>query len=331
MQYARLGATGLEVSRICLGMMSYGSPDWRPWVLDEAASEPFVVRALEAGITFFDTADMYSDGESERVTGRLLRRHVEDREQVVVATKCWFPWGDWPNAGGLSRKHVLAAVDRSLDRLGLDYVDLFQVHRFDPHTPVEETMDALNTCVEHGKVRYLGASSMWAWQFAKLQVAADRNGFHRFVSMQPHLNLAYREEEREMLPQCRDMGVGVIPWSPLARGALARPNPTGDDAGFGAADTARAGSDHLMDRFYADAQHAIVDAVGEVAEARGVSRAQVALAWVLQVDGVTAPIVGATKLGHLDDAVAAVDLELTPEEVERLEAPYRPRAVQGHA
>ena len=323
MEQVRLGDTGLWVSPIWLGMMSYGDPDWRPWILDEQDAVPFVERALELGITTFDTADAYSRGVSEEVTGRLLLSRVR-RDQVVIATKVFFPWDeDDRNSGGLGRKHLFDAIDGSLRRLGTDYVDLWQIHRWDPHTPIEETMQALHDIVRSGRVRFIGASSMHAWQFAKAQHVATVNGWTRFVSMQPHYNLLYREEEREMLPQCRDMGVGVVPWSPLARGRLARPAD--------AEDTAREASDGFSSHLYDDAATGIIDAVGEVADRHGVSRAQVAAAWVMRHPAVTAPIVGATKLAHLDDAAGALDVELTDEDVEALEAPYVPRPVLGHA
>ena len=322
MEHVRLGRSGLQVSRVWLGMMSYGDPDWRDWVLPLDEAEPFVTAALDAGITVFDTADMYSDGESERITGQLLRRHAS-REEVVVATKLFFPHGDHPNAGGLSRRHVFDSIDRSLANLGMDHVDLWQVHRWDPDTPIEETMEALHDVVRSGRVRYIGASSMHAWQFAKAQHVADVNGWTRFVSMQNHYNLLYREEEREMIPQCVDQGVGVVPWSPLARGRLARP-PSERDA------TTRGASDSFSPHLYDDAADGIVDAVGAVAQRHGVSRAQVGLAWLLHQPGVTAPIVGATRLAHLDDAVASVDVVLDEDDLEALAAPYLPRPVLGH-
>ncbi len=322
MEYVRLGDTGLEVSRIWLGMMSYGTPEWRPWVLDEADAEPFVERALELGINTFDTADMYSQGVSEEVTGKLVLRHAP-REEVVIATKVFHPMGEAPNRGGLSRKHIMDAIDASLRRLGTDHVDLYQIHRFDPDTPVEETMEALHDLVRWGKVRYLGASSMHAWQFAKAQHVAVRNGWTPFVSMQNHYNLLYREEEREMLPQCLDMAVGVVPWSPLARGRLARP-PGEADA------TPRGEYDDFTRRLYDDAATAIIERVGTVADEVGASRAQVALAWLLARPGVTAPIVGATRMEHLEEAVGALDVALSEEQRERLEDPYRPRPVLGH-
>ncbi|MGH8933428.1 MAG: aldo/keto reductase, partial [Egibacteraceae bacterium] len=317
MEYTRLGSTGLKVSRICLGMMSYGDPGWREWVLDEDASRPFVHHAAEAGITFFDTADMYSLGASEEVTGRLLREAFTRREEYVLATKVRYPLGEGPNEGGLSRGHILDAIDASLRRLGTDYVDLYQIHRWDGETPIEETMEALHDVVKAGKARYIGASSMWAWQFAKAQHVARIGGWTRFATMQNHYNLLYREEEREMIPQCLDMCVGVIPWSPLARGMLA-----GTRTRQGERRTTRAGSDPIMDDLYADADFDVVDRLVEVAGERDLPPAQVAIAWLLHKPGVTAPIVGATKLGHLDDAVAAANVRLSDKEIARLEEPY---------
>jgi len=325
MEYVRLGNTGLKVSRICLGMMSYGDPDWREWVLGEDQAEPFVRHAADLGINFFDTADVYSAGVSEEVTGRLLRQVFPVREDYVLATKVFSRTGPGPNDGGLSRKHILAGIDESLRRLGVDYVDLYQIHRWDDETPIEETMGALHDVVRAGKARYIGASSMYAWQFAKAQHVAELRGATRFVSMQNHYNLAYREEEREMIPQCLDMGVGVIPWSPLARGFL-----TGNRTRDGQRHTARASSDPFSDSMYADADFDVVDALVEVANGRGLPPPQVALAWLLHRLGVTAPIVGATKLSHLDDAVAAVDVRLSDDEVKRLEEPYRPHPILGH-
>jgi aryl-alcohol dehydrogenase-like predicted oxidoreductase len=325
MKYVRLGSSGLQVSRICLGMMSYGDPAWRDWVLGEADARPIVARAVEAGITFFDTADMYSLGVSEEVTGTLLAEAFDDRSDYVLATKVFMPMKDRPNARGLSRKHVLDAVDASLRRLGTDYLDLYQIHRWDPDTPITETMEALHDCVRAGKVRYLGASSMYAWQFAKAQHVAALHGWTPFVSMQPHYNLLYREEEREMIPQCLDMGVGVIPWSPLARGVLA-----GTKTRSGEARTTRASSDAFTGALYSESDFDIVDRVAEIAGERGCPPAQIALAWLLHRPGVTAPIVGATKLHHLDDAIAAVDLALSPAEMERLEERYVPHPVAGH-
>ncbi|MBG0817137.1 aldo/keto reductase [Planomonospora sp. ID82291] len=322
MEYVRLGATGLKVSRVCLGMMSYGDPArWGGWVLDETAAEPIVRRAVEAGVTFFDTADVYSRGASEEVTGRLLARLFPRRDDYVLATKVFFPVGEGANDRGLSRKHVHAAIDDSLRRLGTDHVDLYQIHRWDDETPIEETMQALHEVVQAGKARYLGASSMAAWQFAKAQHVAEANGWTKFASMQNHYNLLYREEEREMIPLCADQGVGVIPWSPLARGLLAR-------AGS-AESTVRAGSDPRIDALYTDEEdnRPILDRVARVAREREVPAAQVALAWLLHQPAVTAPIVGATKDRHVDDAVAAVDLALTDEETAFLAEPYRPRRV----
>jgi 1-deoxyxylulose-5-phosphate synthase len=322
MQYVRLGGTGLRVSRICLGMMTYGDPSWREWMLDESAAEPFVRRAAEAGINFFDTADVYSLGVSEEVTGRLLRAIFGNRDDFVLATKVHGAMGPGPNDKGLSRKHILASIDNSLRRLGTDYVDLYQIHRWDPHTPIAETMEALHDVVRAGKARYIGASSMYAWQFAKAQALAPT----KFVSMQNHYNLVYREEEREMIPLCVDQGVGVIPWSPLARGLLAG-NRTRD----GQRHTVRSGSDPFGDSLYTDADFDVVDALANVAQARGLPRAQVGLAWLLHKPGVTAPIVGASKLNHLDDAVAAVDVTLSDDEIKLLEQPYQPHPIRGHA
>jgi aryl-alcohol dehydrogenase (NADP+) len=317
----KLGRTGLDVSRICLGCMSYGEPGrgTHPWSLDEEASRPFIARALELGITFFDTANVYSDGTSEEIVGRALR-DMANRDEIVLATKVFGPMRSGQNAGGLSRKAIMTEIDASLRRLGTDYVDLYQIHRWDPRTPIEETMEALHDVVKAGKARYLGASSMWAWQFAKAQHTAERAGSTRFVSMQDHYNLLNREEEREMLPLCADQGVAVIPWSPLARGRLTRPWET---------DTTRSGTDAFGMTLYAESDRAIVERVAEVAGARGVPMAQVALAWVLANPAVTAPIVGATRLDHLDDAVAALGVHLTADEVARLEEPYTPRPVAG--
>jgi 1-deoxyxylulose-5-phosphate synthase len=321
-----LGRTGLQVSRLCLGMMSYYSgAGGRPWMLDEADAEPIVRRAVEGGITFFDTADMYSQGASEVVTGRLLRK-LFARDAVVVATKVFFPMSPGANGGGLSRKHILSAIDASLERLDLDYVDLYQIHRWDPLTPIEETMGALHDAVRAGKARYIGASSMYAWQFAKAQRVAERNGWTEFVSMQNHYNLLYREEEREMIPQCLDQGIGVIPWSPLARGWLA-----GSRTRTGERRTTRAATDAYADELYGRPEDFdVIERVAEVASERGVPSAQLALAWLLHKPGVTAPIVGATKLAHLEDALAAATLALSPDETARLEAPYRPHSVLGH-
>jgi aryl-alcohol dehydrogenase (NADP+) len=324
MEYVRLGTTGLKVSRICLGMMTYGSPEWHPWTLDEAAARPFVQRALERGINFFDTADMYSRGVSEEVTGRALKEMAK-RDQVIVATKVCLPMGDGPNDRGLSRKHLLDGIDASLRRLGMDYVDLYQIHRFDYDTPIEETMQTLHDIVRAGKARYIGASSMYAWQFAKMLSVADKHGWTKFVSMQNHLNLIYREEEREMMPLCRAEGVGLIPYSPMARGFLA-----GDRKKQGGGETTRANSDKLAAKFYfAHSDFAIADRVGEVAARRGVNRMQVALAWVLSRPGVAAPIIGASKLEHLDEAVAALEVKLTAEDCKYLEELYQPHTVIG--
>jgi aryl-alcohol dehydrogenase-like predicted oxidoreductase len=324
-EYVRLGRTGLEVSRLALGCMSYGDPAWRPWILDEAAARPHFRRALDLGINFFDTADMYSKGRSEEVTGRLLAGMV-GRHDYVLATKVFFPVEKGPNRSGLSRKHILAACEDSLRRLGTDFIDLYQVHRWDPETPFEETLSALDALVRAGKVRYLGASSMAAWQLAKALYTADRRGLARFVSMQNHYNLAYREEERETIPLCLEEGLGLVPWSPLARGFLA-----GSRTRDGAKDTARARSDEYADRLYFRPEDFdVLEAAVAVAKERGVKPAQVALAWVLSRPGVAAPIVGATRLEHLDDAATAVDLRLTDEEVARLEAPYRPHPILGH-
>jgi 1-deoxyxylulose-5-phosphate synthase len=325
MDYVRLGKSGLKVSRICLGMMTYGTPQWRPWVLDEAQSRPFVARAIEHGINFFDTADMYSKGVSEEVLGRALKEHVA-RDQVVIATKAFFPAREGPNERGLSRKHLMDAIDRSLQRLATDYVDLYQIHRFDPETPIEETLEALHDIVKAGKARYIGASSMYAWQFAKMLYVADRHGWTRFVSMQNHYNLIYREEEREMLPLCREEGIGVIPWSPLARGFLAGNRRKGD---FG--DSSRAKTDDFAHTlYYTDADFSVAGRVGELARRRGVKPTQIALAWLLAKPAVVAPIVGASKLPHLDDAVGALAIKLSPEDLAFVEEPYQPHPVLGH-
>jgi 1-deoxyxylulose-5-phosphate synthase len=314
------------VSRICLGMMSYGTEAERAWHLDEAAAEPIVKAAVDGGVTFFDTADTYSDGASEEITGRLLATLFARRDDYVLATKVYFPMGPAANDRGLSRKHVLSAIDASLSRLGVDYVDLYQIHRWDYQTPIEETMAALHDVVRAGKARYVGASSMFAWQFAKAQHAAERCGWTRFVSMQNHYNLLYREEEREMIPLCADQGVAVLPYSPLARGVLA-----GNRTRQGERRTVRAGSDPLSDeRYRTEDDFLVADRAAEVAAERGVPTAQVALAWLLSRPGVTAPIVGATRLGHIADALAAAQLALTGEEVRRLEEPYAPHPVLGH-
>jgi aryl-alcohol dehydrogenase-like predicted oxidoreductase len=326
MELVNLGAAGLKVSRLCLGCMTYGSPKTREWVLDEEASGPFFRQAHEAGINFFDTADVYSQGESEIVLGHALKDLAIARDQVVIATKVYFPMGSTPNEAGLSRKHILSAIDASLKRLGMDHVDLYQIHRFDPTTPIEETIDALDAVVQAGKARYIGASSMFAWQFSRYLHRADALGKARFVSMQNHYNLIYREEEREMLPLCRAEGIGVIPWSPLARGFLAG-NRSKQDRG----DTLRAKTDefaHAM--YYDDSDFAVVDKVSEIAREHGVPNAQVALAWLLHQPGVTAPIIGASKAHHIADAVAATSLKLGEAELKALHKPYRPHRVLGH-
>ncbi|WP_406335086.1 aldo/keto reductase [Streptomyces sp. NBC_00203] len=322
MQYVKLGSTGLDVSRICLGCMSFGLPDRgvHEWTLDEEASRPLIRQALEAGINFFDTANVYSDGTSEEIVGRALAG-LARRDEIVIATKVNGAMHDGLNARGLSRKAIMTEIDNSLRRLGTDYVDLYQIHRFDPATPVEETMEALHDVVKAGKARYLGASSMYAWQFSKAQYTARLHGWTRFVSMQNHYNLLYREEEREMLPLCADQGVGVLPWSPLARGRLTRDWDT---------DTARSRTDEFGRKLYQDGDREIVDAVARIAAGREVPRARVALAWLLHQSTVTAPIVGATKPHHVEDAVASLALELTDKEIEELERPYTPRAISGH-
>ncbi|WP_225628071.1 aldo/keto reductase [Streptomyces werraensis] len=322
MQYVKLGSTGLEVSRVCLGCMTYGDPGRgnHEWTLDEEASRPLIRQALEAGITFFDTANVYSDGTSEEIVGRALRDFAR-RDDVVLATKVHGRMRPGPNGAGLSRKAIMTELDHSLRRLGTDYVDLYQIHRWDPHTPVEETMEALHDVVKAGKVRYIGASSMYAWQFSKAQYSAELRGWTKFVSMQNHYNLLYREEEREMLPLCADQGVGVLPWSPLARGRLTRDWDV---------TTERSATDRFGSTLYQEGDRAIVEAVARVAEARGVPRAQVALAWLLRQDTVTAPVVGAAKPSHIEDAVAAVDLTLTDKELEELAEPYTPHPIAGH-
>jgi aryl-alcohol dehydrogenase-like predicted oxidoreductase len=324
MDYVNLGRSGLKVSRLCLGCMSYGEPTrgMQGWSLDEASSRPFFRQALEAGINFFDTANVYSGGSSEEITGRALR-DLARRDEVVIATKAFFPWRNAPNTGFLSRKALFQAIDDSLTRLGLEYVDLYQIHRFDHATPVEETMEALHDIVKAGKARYIGASSMEAWRFAKMQHAAERHGWTRFVSMQPQYSLLYREEEREMLPQCLDQGVGVIPWSPLARGKLTRDWEV---------ETNRSQQDAFARQIYAATEQqdrAVVEAVQQIARERGIPRAQAALAWMLTKPAITAPIIGATKPDHLADAIAALDVKLTDAEISALEAPYVPHVVNG--
>ncbi|MDR3511465.1 MAG: aldo/keto reductase [Caulobacteraceae bacterium] len=326
MDYVNLGRTGLKVSRLCLGCMTYGSSKWRPWVLEEEAAMPFFKKAIEAGINFFDTADVYSQGESERVTGKALKEYAK-RHEVVIATKVNGPMGKDPNNRGLSRKHILDGIDRSLQRLGVDYIDLYQIHRFDYETPIEETLEALNDVVRAGKARYIGASSMYAWQFMKMLTTSKANGWTPFVSMQPQYNLVYREEEREMLPLCRDQGIGVIPWSPLARGFLA-----GGRASPGEGNTDRARTDEFAPRlYYREPDFAVVEALTGIAKARGVSNMQVALAWVLKNPAITAPIIGASKPHHLDDALGGLALTLTDEEIATLEKPYQPKPVLDHA
>jgi 1-deoxyxylulose-5-phosphate synthase len=325
MRYTNLGRTGLRVSRVCLGMMSFGDDSERPWVLDEAAAEPIVKAAVDGGVTFFDTADTYSGGASEVATGRLVG-NLLSRDEVVIATKVFMPMTPGENGGGLSRKHIMSAIDASLGRLGMDYVDLYQIHRWDNRTPIEETMEALHDVVRAGKARYIGASSMFAWQFAKAQHVAERNGWTQFVAMQNHYNLIYREEEREMIPLCIDQGVGVIPWSPLARGVLA-----GNRSRDGEKRTTRSETDTFTEYLYSQpTDFDVVERVAKVAAERGASPAQIALAWLLSKPGVTAPIIGATKLGHFTDALAAEELELTDDEVKRLEEPYVPHPVLGH-
>jgi aryl-alcohol dehydrogenase-like predicted oxidoreductase len=324
MQYTQLGRTGLTVSRLCLGCMSYGDPKWREWVLDEKASLPFFKRAVEAGITFFDTADIYSLGRSEEITGKALREYA-NVDEIVVATKVFNPMTDRPNMRGLGRKHIVQACEASLRRLRMDTIDLYQIHRFDATVRIDETLAALDHLVHQGKVRYIGASSGYAWQMAQALSLSERNGWARFVSMQNHYNLLYREEEREMIPLCLQEGIGVIPWSPLARGLLARPRPAAQ-----AAPTARAESDAYAKQMYTDnVDWAVVDEVQRIAKARGVSAAKVALAWLLSKPALTAPIVGATKLSQLEDAIGAVDIQLSMDEIAALEKPYTPHAPLG--
>ncbi|MFF4553246.1 aldo/keto reductase [Streptomyces sp. NPDC001422] len=322
MQYVKLGSTGLDVSRICLGCMSFGLPDrgTHAWTLDEEASRPLIRRALEAGVTFFDTANVYSDGTSEEIVGRALAEYAR-RDEIVLASKVNGAMHEGPNGRGLSRKAIMTEIDNSLRRLGTDHVDLYQIHRFDHATPVEETMEALHDVVKAGKARYIGASSMYAWEFSKMQYTAALHGWTKFVSMQNHYNLLYREEEREMLPLCADQGVGVLPWSPLARGRLTRDWDTA---------TERSRNDDFGRKLYQEGDREIVDAVARIAADRGAPRARVALAWLLGRNTVTAPIVGATKPSHIDDAVAALDVELTDKETEQLEQPYAPREISGH-
>ena len=322
MEYTNLGPTGTKVSRLCLGCMTYGSKKWREWVLDEEQGRPFIQRALELGFNFFDTADMYSLGRSEEVLGRALKDFGSSRDKVVIATKVFFPMGDDPNQKGLSRKHILHAIDDSLRRLGTDYVDLYQIHRFDYDTRIEETLEALHDVVKAGKARYIGASSMFAWQFARMLYTSDRHHCTRFATMQNHYNLVYREEEREMVPLCLEEGVGLLPWSPLARGLL---------AGNRKAGTERSKQDDYAHKLYTrEADDRVVDAVQDLAKERGVPPAQIALAWLLHKPGVTAPIIGASKPNHLEDAAAALAIKLSKAEIERLEAVYVPHPVLGH-
>ena len=324
MKHTQLGRSGLVVSRICLGCMTYGTPTWRPWVLDEVDARPFYKKALDLGINFFDTADMYSMGVSEEVTGRALRE-MANMEEIVLATKVHFPMGDGPNMGGISRKHIVQACEASLRRLGIETIDLYQIHRFKSTVPLEETLGALDHLVNQGKVRYIGASSGYAWQMARALNVSERRGWARLISMQNHYNLVYREEEREMIPLCVEEGVGVIPWSPLARGRLARTTPSP------ATGTTRADTDtYAVDLYDSPSDPLVIEAVRKVANELGVSPSEVALAWLLQRPGVAAPIVGATKIEHLESAVRALDVSLTEEQVRALEAPYQPHAVRGH-
>jgi len=327
MQYVNLGNTGLKISRLCLGMMTYGSKKWRQWILEEEEAKPFVGRALDAGINFFDTADIYSVGESERVTGDLLKHFGAKRENVVVATKVFQTMSDDPNDRGLSRKHILDSIDKSLKRLQMDYVDLYQIHRWDYGTPIEETMEALHDVVKAGKARYIGASSMYAWQFAKALHTSEKHGWTRFVSMQDHYNLVYREEEREMIPLCLDEGIGLIPWSPMARGFFAGNRKPG-----GGGETVRAQGDAFADELYfRDEDFKVAERVQEVAKARGVTGPQIALAWLLNKPHISAPIIGASKMDHLNQAIAALEIKLSDEEVKRLEESYQPHPILGHS
>jgi aryl-alcohol dehydrogenase-like predicted oxidoreductase len=327
MDYTNLGSTGTKISRLCLGMMTYGSKKWREWVLEEAEARPLVRAAVEGGINFFDTADIYSLGESEVVTGKLLREFQPRREELVIATKVFNPMSDGVNDRGLSRKHIMAGIDASLKRLGVDYVDLYQIHRFDPNTPIEETCVALDAVVRAGKALYIGASSMYAWQFAKMLNAQRENGLAKFVTMQNHYNIVYREEEREMIPLCLDEKVGCIPWSPLARGFVTGTRKRGD----GKSETTRARTDDFAhNMYYRESDFEVVDRVTEVAQARGVTNAQVALAWMFTKPVVSAPIIGASKLYQLEDAFKALTVKLTDEEVKRLEEPYEPHPILGH-
>ena len=327
MQYVNLGKTGMMVSRLCLGMMSYGSKEWREWVLDEEQAKPFIKRALDVGINFFDTANVYSLGESEKITGNLMKHFGVKRENVVIATKVNGQMSDDVNDGGLSRKHIMASIDASLQRLQMDYVDLYQIHRWNYNTPIEETMEALHDVVKAGKARYIGASSMFAWQFSKAQYTVQSHGWTRFVSMQNHYNLIYREEEREMIPLCLDQGVGLIPWSPMARGFFA-----GDRKPGGGGETVRAKSDPFgKSLYFRDEDFTVADRAWKVAKERGVSGSQIALAWMLNKPHITAPIIGTTKMDHLEQAIASLEIKLSEEEMKRLEEPYIPHPVLGHS
>jgi len=329
-----LGSAGVKVSKICLGMMTYGDPTWREWVLNEEEGFSFVKRALELGINFFDTADMYSLGESERVLGQAIKKFVPNRDEVVIASKVFFPLKDKPNSKGLSRKHIMEAIDASLKRLDMDYVDLYQIHRWDNETPIEETMEALHDVVKSGKAHYIGASSMYAWQFAKAQHYAKRRGFTEFISMQNHYNLIYREEEREMIPQCIDLGVGLIPWSPFAKGLLSGNRRKAEEISF-EGDTLRAKTDSYAHLWYCkgatkENDFSLIDRAAELAEKKGCSTPQISLAWLLTKPGVIAPIIGASKMKHLEEAVDALDIQLTPEDIKFLEELYLPHQIAGH-
>lgn len=327
MQYTNLGKTGMKVSRLCLGMMSYGAKSWREWVLNEEEAKPFVKRALDVGINFFDTADVYSTGESERITGNIFKQFGVKRENIILATKVNGQMSDDINDKGLSRKHILDSIDKSLQRLQMDYVDLYQIHRWDYETPIEETMEALHDVVRAGKARYIGASSMFAWQFGKSQHIAENHGWTRFVSMQNHYNLVYREEEREMIPLCLDQGVGLIPWSPMARGFFA-----GDRKRDGGGETSRANSDPFAKGLYfREEDFTVADRAWEIARERGVTGSQIALAWILSKPHIASPIIGATKMDHLEQAIAALDIKLSGDEVKRLEEPYKAHPILGHS
>jgi aryl-alcohol dehydrogenase-like predicted oxidoreductase len=328
MEYVPLGRAGIKVSRLCLGAMTYGSKTWQPWILEEEASRPLIRQAIERGINFFDTADVYSRGESERILGRALRDFGPSRDRLVIATKVFHPMSDDPNDRGLSRKHILHSIDSSLQRLDTDYVDLYQIHRFDPHTPIEETLRALDDVVRAGKARYIGASSMYAWQFAKMLYTADRMGVARFVTMQNHYNLVYREEEREMNPLCQAEGVGLIPWSPLARGFLAGNRNKSETFG----DTLRAKTDKFgQSLYFRDSDFRVVDRVTEIAQRRRVSNVEIALAWVFHQPNVAAPIIGTTKPQHLEEAIAALSIKLDASELQSLAEPYEPHPILGHS